>query len=85
MICFQTSKTDEKCQLTELQYIARHDYWLETSYMRGYLLEVIITSGFKGQTRMCLICAPKKINKYNDSVYRDECHKLYYIMKCLTK
>jgi hypothetical protein len=24
---------------------------------------------------------PDKINTYNDSVYRDECHKLYYITK----
>jgi hypothetical protein len=32
-----------------------------------------------------LICATNKINIYNDSVYRDECHNLYYITKCITK
>jgi hypothetical protein len=25
------------------------------------------------------ICAPKKNNTYNDQVYRDKCHKCYYI------
>jgi hypothetical protein len=43
--------------------------------------KVNVTPGFKGQTRVCLICVPNKINTYNDSVYSDECHKLYYIIK----
>jgi hypothetical protein len=41
----------------------------------------IVTPGFKGQTWVRLIRAPIKINTYNDSVYRDECHNLYYITK----
>jgi hypothetical protein len=44
-----------------------------------------VTPEFKRQTRVRLICAPNKINTYNDSVYRDECHNIYYITKCLTK
>jgi hypothetical protein len=40
-----------------------------------------MSPGFKRQTRGRLICAPKKVNIYNDSVYKDECHKLYYITK----
>jgi hypothetical protein len=28
-----------------------------------------------------LICPPNKNNTYNDSAYRDKCHKLYYITK----
>jgi hypothetical protein len=32
-----------------------------------------------------LICASKKTNTYNDSVYRDKCHKLYYITEMFYK
>jgi hypothetical protein len=41
----------------------------------------VVTLGFRGKTRVCLICAPKKTNTYNDSVYRDKYHKLYYIVE----
>jgi hypothetical protein len=30
---------------------------------------------------MRLICALKKNNTYNDQVYRDKCHKHYYIVE----
>jgi hypothetical protein len=26
-----------------------------------------------------LICVPKKNNTYNDQVYKDKCHRYYYI------
>jgi hypothetical protein len=46
-----------------------------------------VTPGFKGQSRVRLICAPRKNITYNDKVYRDKCHKYhkchYYITKVL--
>jgi hypothetical protein len=44
-------------------------------------LPLCVTPGFKWQTQECLIYAPIKINTYNDSLYRDECHNIYYITK----
>jgi hypothetical protein len=45
-----------------------------------------VTPGFKGESRVRLICAPKKNITYNDKVYRDKCHKYhYYIAKVLQK
>jgi hypothetical protein len=45
------------------------------------LLPKTVTPEFEGQTRVHLIYAQNKINTYNDSVYRDECHKHYYVTK----
>jgi hypothetical protein len=48
-----------------------------------------VTPGFKGQSRVRLIYAPKKNITYNDKVYRDKCHKYhkchYYIAEVLQK
>jgi hypothetical protein len=41
---------------------------------------VVVTPGFKEYSRVHLICAPKK-NTYNEQVYRDKCHKYYYIVE----
>jgi hypothetical protein len=42
---------------------------------------------FKGQSRVHLICAPRKNNTYNNRVHRDKCHKYhkctYYIAEFL--
>jgi hypothetical protein len=45
-----------------------------------------VTTGFKGKSRVRLICAPKKNITSNDKVYRDKCHKYhYYIAEVLQK
>jgi hypothetical protein len=41
----------------------------------------LVILGFKERTRVRLICAPMKNKTYNDQVYRDKCHKLYYIVE----
>jgi hypothetical protein len=46
-----------------------------------------VTPGFKAQSRVRLICAPRKNNTYNNRVHIDKCHKYekctYYIAEVL--
>jgi hypothetical protein len=39
------------------------------------------TSEFKGNPVCVSYVRQQKIHTYSDSMYRDECHNLYYIMK----
>jgi hypothetical protein len=57
--------------------LARQHPWL----IYSALLPKTVTPVFEGQTRVRLIYAPNKINTYNDSMYRDECQKHYYVTK----
>lgn len=41
----------------------------------------IITVGFNDKSGCVSNMRQIKIHAYNDSVYRDECHKLYYITR----
>jgi hypothetical protein len=44
-------------------------------------VKVIITTGFRGNPGCVSYVRQIEIHTYNDSVYRDECHKLYYITR----
>jgi hypothetical protein len=41
----------------------------------------IVTTGFKGKSGCVSNMRQIEIHAYNDSVYRDECHKLYFITR----
>jgi hypothetical protein len=40
-----------------------------------------VTPRFKGKSKRISYVRQNKIHTYNDSVYRDECHNLYYITR----
>jgi hypothetical protein len=83
------NKRVEQCRAVTdvLHVLARFVLVLQMQHLwciHTYREEVLctdVTPGFKGKPRHVSYVRQIEIDTYNNSMYRDECHKLYYITR----
>jgi hypothetical protein len=59
--------------------------WKHIVFLRDSIFLQCVTPGFKGKPGCISYVRQIEIHTYNDSVYRDKFHKLYYIMRMCYK